>query len=118
MKQPTVKYDEEFFSLIYTMRYGHPKVRKTQSPILRLMTISKCVGIPMTTLRRLLKLRQGNNKRTPTVKQGRPPKINKHNIAYLTSPETLTSLAGMSLAERAKHFHRRYPEKRISTSHL
>ena len=46
----------------------------------------------------------------------RASKLSEHHVAFLTSPNTLREWAHLSLLQRARMFHRTFPEIKVSAS--
>ena len=79
-------------------------------------TIAKAVGVPYNTVQHLCR-----HALQPTKKQSlfkRIHELSQEHRDFLLKPLTLKQWAGLTLQERTVLFHRRFTDKRISTTSL
>jgi len=108
--------DQDFLDLLLLLRFGAVDGVNYQHPVVSVAAVARVVGKPASTVAKLLKLALCADMLGFEVSPRRRRKFTAEHIDFLVSKQTLISQAHLSLKQRAKMFHRRFPEVRISAS--
>jgi transposase len=100
------------------LRYGTQERYHCRPPILCISTISRLTGVKPKRVRDLLKLYRGSVKEQPSLFDRKKLRLRQHHIDYLLSEKTLKNWAHLSIKQRAKMFHRTFPEVKLSPTSL
>ena len=110
--------DPYMISYLLLLRFGPQYTTEQSTPLLNYTSIAKIVKRPVTTVKRLimtglLKLKHGDQ-----ITHVKRSKLTEEHIQYIKSDTTLRECAHLSLAQRARMFHRIFPEIKISPTLL
>ena len=118
MKISTPMIDHEILDLILLLAFGTNHPNQSSRRILSYKAISNALKISSYYVQKIVNMYLRNDLSFMNMKRGHSCKLMKRHIEYLINPATLNQWAGLSLIERSKMFHRRFPEITISRSHL
>jgi len=110
--------DQQLLSYLSLLRYGSDDPLHKGPRYLSYKAISHLTGVKAGTIFHLLKqYREPASKQLPLFHRKRL-RLRKHHIDYLLNEDTLKSWAHLSLKQRAKFFHRKFPELKVSSSSI
>ena len=108
--------DQDLLDYLLLLRFGPCFDPSNQVPVVNISTIAKLLKRPAGTISRLLKLAVLLAKLNRETQFRQRLKFDPHHIDFLISKQTLISQAHLSLKQRAKMFHRQFPDKTISAT--
>ncbi len=117
-RQLALARDPQLHSYVSLLRFGTTERFHNNKPLLSYRAIAKIAGIKEHIVPYVLRLYRAKPTETLSLVPKRRLRLRKHHIDYLISRQTLNEWAHLSLKQRAKMFHRQFPESKLSTTSL
>ena len=110
--------DPDLIDYLLLLRFGPSRGRDEGRPVLNYASVARLAKRPVATVRDLITMGLQALKDGRPIQQRKRTKLQGDHVAYLCSPQTLTAWAHLSLQQRARMFHRTFPELKISATLL